>query len=467
MALHEVRKTKEKDAVFKSDPFGAFLAARRPQPISKSGVVAQLGRQDADPVLLDVGKACREVAHSGYGLPLSPAGDHFSTFLAIGASRPQPATTTVVEQGLREEVLRAKRQLLQLTMQSELHALDPNLPEAEVAKTLRKLRKAQDYLRDPSRIEDVSSASESGESADEDVARVRSQSSKVDTSVPESPSPNTSPLSVPRSPSKGMSSTKMSSGSTSLPNLRAEVTILPAISDTAKPGASLSLPAISDNSRPSASPSTNVDEQVLSCWWAKTRSWNIYIRDCKARRQNLGLPGGTVLFGNDRVPSFASSNGLATVYFYSFRIDAVDDEHFPLDGVKDMSLVLGVSQYNARHRSCQRPMYAYEVPDSVLIGYGGNLIDKGKWTKTPWDARTLKVGDIVGLLIAEDGDLVIFVNKAQVLRVHTSLNESGQKSKRVLFPLLDLHGRICAVTLLPRQSPPEVPLGARTELKFT
>jgi len=170
-----------------------------------------------------------------------------------------------------------------------------------------------------------------------------------------------------------------------------------------------------------------------------------------------------------------------------------------------MSLVLGVSRVNAQHRSCERPMYAYEIPGTVLIGYGSNLIEKGKWTKVPWDPRSLKVEDVVGVLIHEDGDMVIYVNQEQVLRVRTSLgdtdaNETRQSlldvesnapaspipaspisgasrarspargarkrnaPKRVLYPILDLHGRVCSVTLLPRQPPPNFPLQPRNKL---
>jgi len=206
----------------------------------------------------------------------------------------------------------------------------------------------------------------------------------------------------------------------------------------------------------------------------------------------LGLPGGTVLIGNGRMPNFNSSRCLAKGYFYAFHIDAVDDEHFPTDKVKDMLLVLGVSRVPASHRSCERPMYAYEVPGTVLIGYGGHLIDKGKWTKTSWDPRNLQAGDEVGVLIAEDGgDIVVYVNEEQVLRVRTSLNdkrgvdETNQSladleselpaspssdsrknatPKRVLYPILDLHGRVCAVTLLNRKAPPNVPLKPRNKL---
>lgn len=197
--------------------------------------------------------------------------------------------------------------------------------------------------------------------------------------------------------------------------------------------------------------------------------------------------------GNGRMPNFGDSNLLARGYFFAFQIDELDDKHFPLDmpHVRDMSLVIGVSKFPARHRSCERPMYAYEVPDAVVLGCGGHLIDRGRWIKSTWDPKGLKCEDIIGLLVTEEGDFVVFVNEVQVLRVKTSLNDDpnqgqtletpmspasaspskssmGSKqrapAKRVLFPIIDLHGRVSAVTLLPRMTPPNIPLTCRNKL---
>lgn len=231
-----------------------------------------------------------------------------------------------------------------------------------------------------------------------------------------------------------------------------------------------------------------------------------YKHDQKARRLNLNLPGGTVVLGNGKIPNFIDAGLLAKGYYFAFQIDALDDQHFPLDRLKGLSLAFGVSSLPARHRNCRRPMYGYEIPDAVLFGYGNKMIEKGKWIKTCWDPKSLQVNDIVGLLVAEDGDLVVFVNEKQVLRVKTSLNDEynqqqqaaamgGSSSsfganlltpqgndsqgsrntskrrssskygpppiKRVLFPIIDLHGRVSAVTLLARSAPPNVPLECR------
>jgi hypothetical protein len=619
-------------------------------------------RQDADPVLLDVGKAARQVLtrsydEGGFSMPPSPAGDHFSTFLPFGAARnlPVPAPATV-EQGLRADVLRAKRQLLEVALQTELRALDPRLPDAELAKTLRQLRQAHNYLRDPSRANEAMSEFDGQEAKGSDVK----DKLRLDMDISAMAADTTAPLSPiqPASPFMGSraSASRTLNGSTSLPNIRvgvSDTSILPAIGDFSRPGMSM----------PTSSSAREANAPMLSAWWSKTQSWNIGLRkrDTRARRQTLGLPGGTVVLGNGRLPNFSTSNYLAKGYFFAFQIDEIDEDHFPLstkeqkasqagakvvakrafksmygqeirrgahaivlcidkdgdariqmggadpiwvykrdlcnfkvfsgceesddykfitdqaassklaipppseteevelkakafkavvkddadalisvlevaprnmwenwenkagknllalsqergstkaysilaqslgiseegcasDEKQDMSLVLGVSRVNARHRFCERPVYAYEVPGTVLVGYGGHLIDKGKWKKTGWDARTLKVNDTVGVLVTEDGDLVVYVNEEQVLRVPTSLGEktsaddslanleseipagsvspsdtllARKTSKRILYPILDLHGRVCAVTLLPRMSPPNVPLEPRSKL---
>merc|ERR1712196_52037 len=81
----------------------------------------------------------------------SPAGDHFPTFLALGPARDMrrtPSCTSLpqTEQMLREEVARAKRQLLEVTLQTESRALDPATKEEDVAQSLERLRRAADCL---------------------------------------------------------------------------------------------------------------------------------------------------------------------------------------------------------------------------------------------------------------------------------------------------------------------------------
>jgi hypothetical protein len=479
MSQLEVQQAREKDAVVKDNPFAAFLAARRPAPRSKASEPEwpSQERQDADPVLLAVGKASREAltrpleSGRGLGLPASPAGDHFSTFLSLGAARKPLTRCSEKEQMLREEVLRAKKQLLEVTLQTEQRALDPYSKEEDLEKQLERLRAANDYLRNPERAFDLGGKKQMG---------IETSAMMADTMAP------LSPIHPTGNWGQGTAWSPMSISS-SVPNLRAGASssFLPAINgDSSRPGAFPGSPARS---------SGKDQEPLLSGWWSQTRCWNVGIskQDRKARRLTLDLPGGTVVLGNGRMPNFSDDRLLARGYYYAFQIDEVDSER------SHLSVVFGVSQLPARNRSCERPMYAYEVPGAALLGYGGNLIDKGRWLKTTWDPKNLKCDDVVGLLVTEEGDLVVFVNEEQVLRVKTSLNDNlegqtptspaspvsdtmslsrkgsntravskggAQGIKRLLFPILDLHGHVSAVTILPRKSPPNVPLKCRNKL---
>jgi hypothetical protein len=481
----EVKKAREEDALVKENPFAAFLASRSAAPANKSGPDQTWPTAASH----DAHEALNRPFNSGLGSPPSPAGDHFASFLALGPAGDMSRSASSPsfrgnEQQLRNEVARAKRQLLEVTLQMESQALDPASKEEDVAQSLERLRRAHDYLSNP------------GGSQDSAANAKRPFSTMDRTATPMSPIRHMSnweqtPAWSPISMNASMSNLQSSGGS-----------FLPVIgNDTSRPR------AFSQSSQISSMHATRhaKEEPLLSGWWSQTRCWNLAVskRDMKARRQTLGLPGGTVVLGNGRMPNFSDSGRLAKGCFFAFQIDEVDEEHFPLDRLKDISLVIGVSRYPARHRSCERPMYGYEVPDAILLGYGGHLIDKGRWIKTSWNPKDLKVGDVVGLLVTEDGDFVVYINDKQVMRVKTSLSDpqpqsqdvknpissfaakldsvstpssdmapqsrSASKSsktpvKRVLFPMLDLHGRVSAVTLLPRKSPPNVPLTCRNKL---
>ncbi|CAE7668374.1 ASPH, partial [Symbiodinium necroappetens] len=137
---------------------------------------------------------------------------------------------------------------------------------------------------------------------------------------------------------------------------------------------------------------------------------------------------GGVVYGNGYIRLFSGSHLLCTGYFYAFKaIDAVDDEHFPLDSLRDMSLAFGVSHLPGGHKLGIRTMYAYEIPGTILIGYGKHVVDSGEWfTQTAWDPKSLVVGDVVGVHINPLGDLIVWVNGEQVLRTVTSLTEGNR-----------------------------------------
>jgi len=193
------------------------------------------------------------------------------------------------------------------------------------------------------------------------------------------------------------------------------------------------------------------------------------------------MPGGCVVLGDGRIPLYTGRHLLSPGYYFTFTIETLDDTHFPLSRVRDMSFGFGVSRLPPSHRSCERPTYAYEIPGSIVIGYGTHVIDGNKWWKTDWDPAVLEQGDLVGVLVNPEGDVAVFVNGSQVLRVRTSLADDARfdplplspkspKSpsagpRRQLYPVVDLHGRVAAVKLAGNGAPPNVMLKTRNRLR--
>lgn len=171
-----------------------------------------------------------------------------------------------------------------------------------------------------------------------------------------------------------------------------------------------------------------------------------------------------MVFGDGPLPRYCGVHQLCPGNFFAFRVDVVDQEHFPSGKVGGMSIGFGISRLPARHRSHDSCVYAYEIPGSILVGYGAKIIDSGRWSATSWDPAVLEAGDVVGVLVGPQGDLTVFRNGQQVLRVATSLkDEEGWKEARLgprppLYPVVDLHGRVSSVTLLPSKAPPNVAL---------
>merc|ERR1719203_1303957 len=160
-------------------------------------------------------------------------------------------------------------------------------------------------------------------------------------------------------------------------------------------------------------------------------------------------------------------------YYYAFRIEAIDEERYPLDTLRHMSLGFGISRLPASHPSCQANT-AYEIQGTVMIGYGPHVVDGGKWFSVTWDPRDLKLEDEVGVLVTADGDIHVYVNSEPVLRVGTSLVDEAERARlegtravprKAYFPIVDLPGRISAVTLLPGALPPNVPKMHRAKLR--
>mmetsp|Transcript_96239 Transcript_96239/g.299817 ORF Transcript_96239/g.299817 Transcript_96239/m.299817 type:complete len:476 (-) Transcript_96239:27-1454(-) len=446
------------------DPFAAFLAVRqvpgaqpeatRLQPLWKTKKAPERTKAGAD-------------ADS----------DPFASFMALRPQRPLPPPESATEQSLREDLLRTKRQLLEVGLKAELKALDPACPP-ETAARLRKVRKAQRYLENPERTLETLSGppSESSESEPEEPAVVHTQSKFLTPGAAghgAAGGPASRPPSASWKPALAASASAPCLGSarSSSPFAAARagtdsmnVTALPPICKTASLAASAAPP----KPKPAEDKSP-----ILQGWWPRSKSWNVGVsnKELTAKRHNLAMCGGTVVLGNGRLPLFTGSHLLLSGFFYAFQVDAVDDKHFPLDGCRDLSFGFGVSRYPPTHRNCERPVFGYEIPDSIFIGYGDRVIDRSKWYHSDWNPKDLCEKDVVGVLIPPDGDIVVFVNGEQVLRVPTSLAEDGDFSRsrssqrRTLWPVVDLHGRVCAVTLLTRQSPPNKPLQPRSRLR--
>jgi len=212
-------------------------------------------------------------------------------------------------------------------------------------------------------------------------------------------------------------------------------------------------------------------EHLLGAWHTKKHSWNTKFSkalgdpNTKVGRGTLDHPGGAMAVGDGRLTLHKQSHLACHGYFWAFAIDEVAEGLFPAGITRAMSIGFGVTKIAPQNLPSKRT-YAYEYPDTTLVGYGGHIIDRGQWTRVPWDPIDLRVGDVVGNLITEEGDLVVFVNGLQVLRLATSLedDEDVGHHRRSLFPVVDLCGRISSVTLLPKSAPPNVRLTVRTKV---
>eukprot|EP00747_Dinoflagellata_sp_TGD_P190791 gnl/TRDRNA2_/TRDRNA2_53160_c0_seq1.p1 gnl/TRDRNA2_/TRDRNA2_53160_c0~~gnl/TRDRNA2_/TRDRNA2_53160_c0_seq1.p1 ORF type:complete len:541 (+),score=69.26 gnl/TRDRNA2_/TRDRNA2_53160_c0_seq1:172-1623(+) len=439
--------------------------------------------------------------------PKAPATDPFATFLTLRPPKPPEPSTT--EQSLREELMRTKRQLLQVALAHEtkiLNSVDLSSPTEETAQRVRQMRHAQKYLRHPEKTRDALS-----EGSDDDHLSDGWASSSQPASVPStSPPPSRSSKrgstrgSVASSNADSASGTPLSKGrhSASAPNLTTSAKDEKNLEGSQgkkgkrnkKSKTATSLPPIGGETMESVKEEVKIKkrpeplrvqphdtEPLLSGWYSKVRSWNTVFerkgvkpgRETTVKRHTLEMPGGCLVFGNGRMPLFKGGNLQNPGFFFAFEVTALAEEQFGREDVKGLGLGFGFSRVAPSDKRCERRVYGYEIPGSVMIGYGGHVIDRDHWYKIgSWDTSNLEVGDIVGLLVTcKDADIVVYVNGKQVFRMETSLAEElrgglGDTSvKWGLFPVIDLHGFVSAVTLLPRAQPPNLPLQARIRLK--
>lgn len=461
-----------------SNPFAAFLAARptadttlRPQKVTFG-----LGRV---PPMGPMGPMCvggptpPEGPHDGPGYGIPAGADSYASFLARRPLHPSQEVEI-----LKADVLRTKKELLEVALEAELKAARGELPEEATAR-LHRVRTAQRYLYHPERILEPfsGSASAPSEQARLGTAQTMAEAGTGELLIPSilettlsAVDANDMNLSGTNTP--GQDLTAAPHGARRLPSrdsnrgstLRAAGGMA---TGTASASASaIGLGAMTPPVSPAAvAPYDPASEQLLNGWWTKTRCFNIKVGkgDLKCRRHSLAVHGGCLAFGNGRLPLYTGSHLLCTGYYVAFRVDAMDA------GQHGTSMAMGISRLSPAQERLQGsmcPLYGYEVPGAVIVGYSGHFIDEGKWYKTPWDSDALQVGDRVGLLITQDGELVVFHNETQVLRTTTSLaSGASTRAKKKYFGMVDLSGRVSELTLLPQAEPPNVPLQLRDHLE--
>eukprot|EP00927_Polykrikos_kofoidii_P037137 TRINITY_DN31310_c0_g1_i1.p1 TRINITY_DN31310_c0_g1~~TRINITY_DN31310_c0_g1_i1.p1 ORF type:complete len:554 (+),score=80.56 TRINITY_DN31310_c0_g1_i1:90-1751(+) len=486
------------------DPFAAYLAWRPKTKQAhghdaKSWVSPMMG--STRNLITDV------VPVSFYGRLPDPENDAYASFMSTRPKPPEPSKeTSEAELRLREDVLRTKRQLLEVALQAELKLLDPNCP-VDMAAKMKQLRRAKRYLRNPERITTVLSDDEDEDDLemrtrrvgfDDDKTRTLSRSETLrrsqlgsSASAPEL----ISALAGSRRLSSSARLSDMGGGSTAASTAAAAPASSPEVDSRLSLSATLLPPIVTSAGEDEAtgtaarekspvSPGTQTkagkkQEPLLSGWWNQTRLWNVSVvkKGLVARRHNWSAPGGAVVLGNGRIPLFTGSHFLHPGNYFCFQITNLDDVNHPMDKVGEMSFGFGVSRVHPLDKSCEKPQYAYEIPNAIVCGYGDKFIDQGRWWKGGWNPKCLKEGDEVGVLVTMDtADMVVFHNDEQVLRMKTSLNEgksscpssptssSTRLVKRVLWPIVDLHGRVASVTMQLRKGPPNFPLQRRTTM---
>lgn len=505
------------------NPFASYLHVRQPTepvgPLSRSARLKSTLSSVSQEISLQTatfGPPNVDRLELDSAVSLDIEDNPFATYLGLRpsavdelseASKPRVLT---VEEHLQQEILKTKKQLLEIALDTELKCSAPESPE-ETALRLRRMKKAQTYLLHPEHALEIVSGSEEPGGFEDKTAfrrprdRTILQEALANTaryptdrrwslaSVRRKPAPDL----FQHLPTKGASQTWSGSwrredrnqlGSRSGPD-----SSVPSVSDPSllqslreeektklgtKGGRAMSTPDFARTTEsfltlPSLDRSTlhetsfrtaeQAEEPPLSAWWSKRRCWNVAIskKDLAVSRRYLEHAGGAVVLGDGKIPLFQGGHLLSTGYYYSFQIDAIDDQHFPRDASGDLSFAFGISFLPARHRQCDKHMYAYEIPGSILIGYGPHIVDAGKWyTQQAWDPKDLKPGDVVGVQISALGDMLVYVNNKQVLRVATSLCDGNKQDlnpqrktqgpTRTIFPVVDLHGRVSAVTLLPK-----------------
>mmetsp|Transcript_54198 Transcript_54198/g.118773 ORF Transcript_54198/g.118773 Transcript_54198/m.118773 type:complete len:653 (+) Transcript_54198:3-1961(+) len=114
---------------------------------------------------------------------------------------------------------------------------------------------------------------------------------------------------------------------------------------------------------------------------------------------------------------------------------------------------LGIGLTQTSEDSLRRvPDKAWRLPNTVIVGYWGRMFALGKEHHGQWKSESLQVGDVVGLLLHNQGDLLVFVNDEVKMWVPWR-GGSGEK----YFPLVDVFGCTDGIELIEQGRPPSQP----------
>lgn len=115
---------------------------------------------------------------------------------------------------------------------------------------------------------------------------------------------------------------------------------------------------------------------------------------------------------------------------------------------------LGIGVTATPPREIRRlPDKAWKMPATFIVGYWGCIFADGAENPTNWRPDTLGPGARVGLLVAETGEVIIFVDGRAVVRI----DNVKLASKEALYPVVDVFSAARSVTLREQAAVPQPP----------
>lgn len=92
------------------------------------------------------------------------------------------------------------------------------------------------------------------------------------------------------------------------------------------------------------------------------------------------------------------------------------------------------------------PDKAWRLPETSIVGYWGCAFVDGKESKISWRSDTLSPGQRVAVLVTDEGDLKILVDRTVVASVSGAVKMTTETK---LYPVLDIFAATVAVELVP------------------